>query len=98
MSLILSNSSNRSQLGITKVVDVASKLIFLDCLGQVSTLNGPLNIEEPIIDLGAGLEHYALLTKHGRPELTPKPIYYSQTHPARITREAFYFALKVNSY
>ena len=48
-------------------------MVLLDSRGQVSTLNGPLNIDEAIIDLRAGLEHYALLTKHGRPELTRSP-------------------------
>lgn len=39
--------------------------VVLDSLGQVFTLNGRLNIDEVIIDLRAGLEHYALLSKQG---------------------------------
>jgi len=39
--------------------------VVLDSLGRVFTLNGRINIDEPIIDLRAGLEHYALLSEHG---------------------------------
>jgi len=39
--------------------------VVLDSLGQVFTLNGRINIDEVIIDLRAGFEHYAVLTKQG---------------------------------
>ena len=66
MEVVLPSQINGEVIKLVYLIHNGSvQPVVLSTLGQVFTLNGPLNIDDAIIDLKAGLEHYAVLTQGG---------------------------------